>query len=69
LGRWGGPVVDGEKSHAGWWIWEDGTIAWGGGLRSAGRNGFILKYARDGTSLFELRDADEKPVWKLPDDR
>lgn len=66
IGLWGGPGDQNEMSHAGWWIWQDGTIAWGGGLRSAGRTGFLLKYSRDGSSTFEMRDADEKPVWSVP---
>ncbi len=66
IGLWGGPGAQNETSHTGWWIWEDGTIAWGGGLRSEGRTGFLLKYGRDGKSGFEMRDADEQSVWSLP---
>lgn len=66
LGLWGGPGAQGETSHAGLYIWQDGTIAFGGGLRSAGRTGFILKYPREADPSLEVRDRDEHVIWRLP---
>ena len=63
---WGGPGKRNETSHAALCIWEDGTISFGGGLRSAGLAGFHLRYDPDGTSHFEFRDAAEQKVWELP---
>lgn len=66
IGIWGGPGKQNEKSHAGYWIWDDGTIAWGGGQRSAGRTGFLLKQSRDGRTEFKVRDHQEALLWEMP---
>ncbi len=66
LGLWGGPGAQNEQSHAGFWIWKDGTITWGGGLKSAGRTGFLLKYDPDGKADFHVRDAAESTLWQMP---
>jgi hypothetical protein len=63
LGMWGGPVVDAERSQAGFWTWKDGTIAWGGGPRSAGPAAFHLQMAPNGGVGFTLRDASGATVW------
>jgi hypothetical protein len=65
LGLWGGPVVDAEQSHAGFWIWKDGTIAWGGGPRSAD-SAFHLRMAPNGSVGFTLRDASGAAVLSVP---
>lgn len=66
IGMWGGPGAHGQQSHAGFWVWDDGTIAWGGGQRSAGRTGFILKQSRDGEAEFKVRDHKEVLLWEMP---
>jgi hypothetical protein len=64
---WGGPGEQDERSHAGLWIWRDGTIAWGGGPKAAGRTGFLLKYPREGDPEFAVRDARENVLWSMPE--
>jgi len=66
LRMWGGPGAQNETSHAAFCIWHDGTISFGGGLRSAGRTGFHIKYPRDGAPTFEFRDREEALLWHLP---
>lgn len=63
---WGGPGKQNAQSYAGLSIWEDGTIAWGGGHRSAGYGGFGIKHRRDGVFDFVVRDHEERLLWEMP---
>ncbi len=59
-----GPGSQNECSHAGFSIWDDGTIAWGGGHRSGGHAGFHLVMSRDGELDFRIRDHEQALLWE-----
>ena len=66
LGIWGkGPLN--ETSHVGLWIWENQTIAFGGGLRSADAGTFHIQTDPTGATTLTLRGPAGDKTFQAPE--